>query len=139
MQNTSDNCNIFLGEKNLEQECIPVGCIPTAAVAISYGGGGVSATPKQKPPQVSTPSPRQTPPWAETPYTTSPPPLYHTLWTEWHKPVKTLPSPQTSLSDAFILSFLFGVIDDLRGDWLLKQVDPNLIGMTWIQLSSDVS
>ena len=33
--------NLKPKEKNFEQECIPVGCVPSAAVVVS--GGGVSA------------------------------------------------------------------------------------------------
>ena len=34
-----------IGSSNSQQECIPVGCVPTAAVAISFGGGGVVCLP----------------------------------------------------------------------------------------------
>ena len=30
-------------KKIKEQKCIPVGCVPSAAVAVSWGGGGGSA------------------------------------------------------------------------------------------------
>ena len=35
----------------IKQKCIPVGCVPSAAVAISWGGclpGGVSAPPRNR-------------------------------------------------------------------------------------------
>ena len=48
-----------------QQECIPVGCIPSAAVAISPGGVCLSAcwdtNPSKQTPQEQTPPPEQTP------------------------------------------------------------------------------
>ena len=31
-------------ENDISQECIPIGCAPCTAVAVSWGGGGLSAT-----------------------------------------------------------------------------------------------
>ena len=72
----------------LKQECIPVGCVPSAAVAVSPGGGG--ACPDQARPGPGTlPGPGT--PWTRHPLpgTTSPgadppaagiPPTRHPLW-----------------------------------------------------------
>ena len=73
---------IELWQEPRKQECIPVGCVPTAAVASVFTGGGV----------VSARPPGQTPPSGQTTHTTSPlylplPPVNRQM------PVKTIPSP----------------------------------------------
>ena len=59
------------------QECIPVGCVPPAAVAV-WGGDGLH----QAPPPEETPRDQAPPSGADPP-----------LWTESQMPVKTLPCP----------------------------------------------
>ena len=83
-----------------KHECIPVGCVPTVAVAISGGSASYSRPPFDQTPNTPCPSDQtyqtptpsdQTPPW----------PLMHSGkrqtpscgQNEWHTPVKTVPSP----------------------------------------------
>ena len=52
---------LILKESTSKQECIPVGCVPTAAVVISGGGGGFcileSPVSSNPPPSDQTPNP----------------------------------------------------------------------------------
>ena len=60
-----------------EQECIPVGCVPSAAIPVSPGGGCLSA--EQTPPPGADIPPQQTPPWSRHPpgADNPPPPSRH--------------------------------------------------------------
>ena len=58
---------------SIEQECIPVGCVPSAAVAVSGGGSphppGTGSPPWEQaplPPGAGTPPRAVPPPWTET-------------------------------------------------------------------------
>ena len=70
----------------LKQECIPVGCVPPAAVGVRGvpGPGGLHQAP---PPDQTSPPGAGTPPGPDPPGAGTPP-----LWTESHTPVETLPS-----------------------------------------------
>ena len=84
-----------------KQECIPVGCVPPAAVAV----GGVSTRhhPRSRhPPQDQTPQsrypPGTRPPWSRYPPRTKPPKqVPPPLWTESQTPVKNITFPQLRL------------------------------------------
>ena len=54
-----------------KQECIPVGCIPSAAVAVSPGGQS-RPPPRADTPKADTPQ-EQTPPWSRHPHGSRPP------------------------------------------------------------------
>ena len=56
---------IFTDETFDKQECIPVGCVPSAAVAVSPEGGGCHSA-QQTPPE-QTPTQSRHPPGADTP------------------------------------------------------------------------
>ena len=71
-----------------EQECIPVGCVPPAAVAVR--GGLHQAPPGTRHPQAQTPR-DQAPP------RTRPPGSRPPLWTEWQTGAKILPCPKLRL------------------------------------------
>ena len=83
----ADICNKILKHFNLRQECIPVGCVPPAAVAV---GGGLHQAPT--PPGTRPPHPQdQTPPPGPDTPQTRPPPV------DRHTPVNILPCPKLRL------------------------------------------
>ena len=86
-----DLSGFFKADHIGEQECIPVGCVPPAAVAVP---GGLHQEP----------SPDQAPPWEQTPLHQTPPWTRHPLGTR-HLPVnrmtdrcKNITLPQTSFA-----------------------------------------
>ena len=91
------------------QECIPVGCIPPAAVAVR--GGLHQAHPREQTPRSRPPRPatlwEQAPPWDSTHTPSCCKACWDTtcdacwdstpLWTEWQTRVKILPCPKLRL------------------------------------------
>ena len=81
------SCKVVKSHKNpIKQECIPVGCVPSAAVVVCWGVRLSACWIHPPPTWAWTP-----PPWADTP---SPPPgpgsgYTHPLWTESQTGVKT--------------------------------------------------
>ena len=71
---------------NTKQECIPVGCVPPAAVAV---GGSPPAPPDQAPQE-------QAPPWDQAPHSGPDPPV------DRHTPVNILPCPKLRLRAVII-------------------------------------
>ena len=77
-------------ETSHEQECIPVGYFPPAAVAVP--DGGLHQAPPPPPRRKHTPGRKQPPPGGSTPREAA-----HPLWTEWQT-CKNITLPQTSFT-----------------------------------------
>ena len=82
-----------INRKLYKQECIPVGCIPSTAVAVSPGEGRAASVKSRHPPL------EQTPPQNRHPLEQTPPPAADTPWEqtppEQTPDEQTLPTEQT--------------------------------------------
>ena len=104
--------------KNIEQECIPVGCVPPAAVAIP-GGRSQPGTPRTRH------RPDQAPP---TPGAGTPP-------VDRHTPVNILPCPKLRLRAVIKQSLVCGVIGRCQGHtnlWFYKKYE---FLLSWLKQS----
>ena len=100
----------------IKQECIPVGCVPPAAVAVRWGSPPCNPppSPRPDPPPTTRQPPGTRHPLGPDPQDQAPPGTRHPPPVDRHTPVNILPCPKLRLRPVIIILRL----KTLRAHWM---------------------